>query len=148
MLNRLYKLRVLLQAVLLFQQHPASKTIDEHLQALKSQWSRLRQLTSRFPKNMLFASIKVIKDWHFDQFLAKGADKRTSLLRTIIDDANKIMADGDEDDQQLRQLRREVDDVKCLFDKFEKRLREQVGIKFNFFFESDFIVRRPLKTDR
>lgn len=79
----------------------------------------------RLRQNMIFATIKVVKGWDFDQFLAMGADQRNAIRRALNDDADKLLAEGDPNDPQLRRLRREMDEVNRLFDEFEKRARAE-----------------------
>ncbi|XP_031629797.1 dystonin isoform X13 [Contarinia nasturtii] len=79
----------------------------------------------RLRQNMIFATIKVVKGWDFDQFLAMGADQRNAIRRALNDDADKLLAEGDPADPQLRRLRREMDEVNKLFDDFEKRARAE-----------------------
>lgn len=79
----------------------------------------------RLRQNMIFATIKVVKGWDFDQFLAMGAEQRTAIRRALNDDADKLLAEGDPTDPQLRRLRREMDEVNRLFDEFEKRARAE-----------------------
>nr|XP_049464785.1 dystonin isoform X44 [Anopheles coluzzii] len=79
----------------------------------------------RLRQNMIFATIKVVKGWDFEQFLAMGAEQRTAIRRALNDDADKLLAEGDPADPQLRRLRREMDEVNRLFDEFEKRARAE-----------------------
>ncbi|XP_017464287.1 PREDICTED: dystonin isoform X11 [Rhagoletis zephyria] len=75
----------------------------------------------RLRQNMIFATIRVVKSWDFDQFLAMGSDQRSAIRRALNEDAEKLLSEGDSNDPQLRRLRREMDDVNRLFDEFEKR---------------------------
>lgn len=84
----------------------------------------------RLRQNMIFATIKVVKGWDFDQFLAMGAEQRTAIRRALNDDADKLLAEGDPNDPQLRRLRREMDEVNRLFDEFEKRARAEGKLKW------------------
>ncbi|XP_037914667.1 dystonin isoform X44 [Hermetia illucens] len=79
----------------------------------------------RLRQNMIFATIKVVKGWDFDQFLAMGPEQRTAIRRALNDDADKLLSEGDPADPQLRRLRREMDEVNRLFDEFEKRARAE-----------------------
>ncbi|XP_055530762.1 dystonin isoform X46 [Wyeomyia smithii] len=79
----------------------------------------------RLRQNMIFATIKVVKGWDFEQFLAMGAEQRTAIRRALNDDADKLLSEGDPADPQLRRLRREMDEVNRLFDEFEKRARAE-----------------------
>lgn len=79
----------------------------------------------RLRQNMIFATIKVVKGWDFDQFLAMGPEQRSAIRKALNDDAEKLLSEGDPADPQLRRLRREMDEVNRLFDEFEKRARAE-----------------------
>lgn len=79
----------------------------------------------RLRQNMIFATIKVVKGWDFDEFLRMGPEQRTAIRQALNDDADKLIAEGDPADPQLRRLRREMDEVNKLFDDFEKRARAE-----------------------
>lgn len=98
----------------------------------------------RLRQNMIFATIKVVKGWDFDQFLAMGADQRNAIRRALNDDADKLLAEGDPADPQLRRLRREMDEVNKLFDDFEKRARAEGNINF-FPFSNDKLKWQHMK---
>lgn len=93
----------------------------------------------RLRQNMIFATIRVVKSWDFDQFLAMGSDQRSAIRRALNEDAEKLLGEGDPNDPQLRRLRREMDEVNRLFDEFEKRANAEgkalcMFILFNFYF--------------
>lgn len=79
----------------------------------------------RLRQNMIFATIKVVKGWDFDEFLRMGAEQRTAIRQALNDDADRLIAEGDPADPQLRRLRREMDEVNRLFDDFERRARAE-----------------------
>ncbi|KAL9875799.1 dystonin-like protein short stop isoform 24-T27 [Glossina fuscipes fuscipes] len=79
----------------------------------------------RLRQNMIFATIRVVKSWDFDQFLAMGPEQRTAIRRALNDDADKLLSEGDPNDPQLRRLSREMEEVNRLFDEFEKRARAE-----------------------
>ncbi|GBP12017.1 Plectin [Eumeta japonica] len=81
----------------------------------------------RLRQNMIFATIRVVKGWDFDQFLAMGPEQRTAIRRALNDDADKLLSEGDPNDPQLRRLKREMDEVNRLFDEFEKRCKSRRG---------------------
>lgn len=76
-------------------------------------------------QNMIFATIKVVKSWDLAQFVAMGAEQRNAIRRALNEDADKLLAEGDPADPQLRRLRREMEEVNKLFDDFEKRARAE-----------------------
>lgn len=64
-----------------------------------------------------------------------GAEQRQAIRRALNEDAEKLLAEGDPADPQLRRLRREIDDVNRLFDEFERRARaegELGGLTLNY----------------
>lgn len=100
----------------------------------------------RLRQNMIFATIKVVKGWDFDQFLAMGADQRNAIRRALNDDADKLLQEGDPADPQLRRLRREMDEVNKLFDDFEKRARAEGEPASSYSFDARF--ERPRRSLR
>lgn len=79
----------------------------------------------RLRQNMIFATIRVVKGWDFEQFLAMGDEQRTAIRHALNEDAEKLLTEGDPNDPQLRRLRREMVEVNRLFDEFEKRARAE-----------------------
>ncbi|XP_050356015.1 dystonin isoform X22 [Nymphalis io] len=101
--------------------------------ALRNAYDRVIQLWQRkqlrMRQNMIFATIKVVKGWDFPQFVAMGSEQRQAIRRALNEDAEKLLAEGDPADPQLRRLRREIDDVNRLFDEFERRARAEEDSK-------------------
>ncbi|XP_055691757.1 dystonin isoform X3 [Lutzomyia longipalpis] len=147
---------------------PNAKAIEDaerlrkHFDHLIALWQK-KQL--RLRQNMIFATIKVVKDWDFDQFVAMGPEQRNAIRRALNDDADKLIAEGDPNDPQLRRLRREMDEVNAIFDEFEKRARAEeeskqasqrfleqcIAIKTNLESlarELEHIISSPLPRDR
>ncbi|XP_059607518.1 dystonin isoform X1 [Phlebotomus argentipes] len=147
---------------------PNAKAIEDaerlrkHFDRLIALWQK-KQL--RLRQNMIFATIKVVKDWDFEQFLAMGPEQRNAIRRALNDDADKLIAEGDPNDPQLRRLRREMDEVNAIFDEFEKRARAEeeskqasqrfleqcIAIKTNLESlarELEHIISSPLPRDR
>jgi len=54
-----------------------------------------------------------------------GQDQRNAIRKALNEDADKLLAEGDPNDPQLRRLRREMEEVNRLFDEFERRAREE-----------------------
>lgn len=88
----------------------------------------------RMRQNMIFATIKVVKGWDLPQFIAIGAEQRNAIRKALNEDADKLMAEGDPSDPQLRRLRREMDEVNRLFDELEKRARAEGKLYLNSYF--------------
>ncbi|XP_049879738.1 microtubule-actin cross-linking factor 1 isoform X17 [Pectinophora gossypiella] len=107
---------------------PCQEALDA-AQRLRNAYDRVIQLWQRkqlrMRQNMIFATIKVVKGWDFPQFVAMGAEQRQAIRRALNEDAEKLLAEGDPADPQLRRLRREIDEVNRLFDEFERRARAE-----------------------
>ncbi|XP_052759149.1 dystonin isoform X17 [Galleria mellonella] len=108
---------------------PPCQEAREAAARLRTAYDRVIQLWQRkqlrMRQNMIFATIKVVKGWDFPQFVAMGAEQRQAIRRALNEDAEKLLAEGDPADPQLRRLRREIDDVNRLFDEFERRARAE-----------------------
>ena len=75
----------------------------------------------RMRQNMIFATIKVVKSWDFQQFLSMGKEQRTAIRRALNEDSEKLIQEGEPNDPQLKRLQREIDEVNRLFDEWERR---------------------------
>uniref|UniRef100_A0A6P7F8X5 Dystonin isoform X26 n=1 Tax=Diabrotica virgifera virgifera TaxID=50390 RepID=A0A6P7F8X5_DIAVI len=108
---------------------PPDKDALDAADRLRRQYDRSLALWQkkqlRMRQNMIFATIKVVKGWDLPQFIAIGAEQRNAIRKALNEDADKLMAEGDPSDPQLRRLRREMDEVNRLFDEFEKRARAE-----------------------
>ncbi|KAI4467607.1 envoplakin [Holotrichia oblita] len=108
---------------------PPDKEAIDATERLRRQYDRSLLLWQkkqlRMRQNMIFVTIKVVKGWDLPQFIAIGADQRNAIRTALNEDADKLFAEGDPSDPQLRRLRREMDEVNRLFDEFEKRARAE-----------------------
>ncbi|XP_044737986.1 dystonin isoform X15 [Chrysoperla carnea] len=108
---------------------PPDKEALDAAERLRRQFDRSIALWQkkqlRMRQNMIFATIKVVKSWDLAQFVAMGAEQRNAIRRALNEDADKLLAEGDPADPQLRRLRREMEEVNKLFDDFERRARAE-----------------------
>lgn len=108
---------------------PPDKDALDAVDRLQRQYDRSIALWQkkqlRMRQNMIFATIKVVKGWDLPQFIAIGAEQRNAIRKALNEDADKLIAEGDPNDPQLRRLRREMDEVNRLFDEFERRARAE-----------------------
>uniref|UniRef100_A0ABD2XTK8 Calponin-homology (CH) domain-containing protein n=1 Tax=Trichogramma kaykai TaxID=54128 RepID=A0ABD2XTK8_9HYME len=85
-------------------------------------WQR-KQL--RLRQSMIFATIKVVKDWSLQQFIDMGEEQRDAIRRALNEDANKLLKEGDPLDPHLRRLKREISDINRLLDEYRKRVKAE-----------------------
>lgn len=85
-------------------------------------WQR-KQIHLR--RNMILATIKVVREWSFDHFVALGFEQRNSIRRALNDDSDKVWAESDPADPQLIRLKQEIIEVNRLFDEFERRANSE-----------------------
>lgn len=81
-------------------------------------WQR-KQIQLR--RNMILATIRVVKGWSFEHFLALGYEQRNAIRRALNEDSDKVLAEADPTDSQIIRLKQEVIEVNRLFDDFEQR---------------------------
>ena len=104
---------------------PPDKEALDAVERIRRQYDRTvtlwqkKQLKMR--QNMIFATVKVVRSWEINQFLAMGAEQRNAIRRALNEDAEKLIQEGDPNDPALRRLRREIDEVNRLFDEFERK---------------------------
>ncbi|XP_017796312.1 PREDICTED: microtubule-actin cross-linking factor 1 [Habropoda laboriosa] len=112
-----------------FSLHPPDKEALDAAERLQRQYDRSVALWQRkqlrLRQNMIFATIKVVKDWDLPYFLALGQDQRTAIRNALNEDAKELLSEGDPADPQLRRLKREMAEVNKLFDELEKRARAE-----------------------
>ena len=70
---------------------------------------------------MIFATIKVVKLWDFEQYLSMDKETRTNIRRALNQDAEKLIQEGEANDPQLRRLEREIAEVNRHLDEWERR---------------------------
>jgi dystonin len=103
---------------------PDSEAVDR-AEKLKRYYDRVITLWQkkhlRMRQNMIFATIKVVKSWDFQQFLSMGKEQRTAIRRALNEDSEKLIQEGEPNDPQLKRLQREIDEVNRLFDEWERR---------------------------
>lgn len=80
-------------------------------------------------RNMIIATIRVVKEWSFEHFLAMGYEQRNAIRRALNEDSDKVLAESDPADPQLKRLKQEMIEVNRLFDEFERRANSEG--KFN-----------------
>lgn len=80
-------------------------------------------------RNMILATIRVVKEWSFDHFLGMGYEQRNAIRRALNEDSDKVLAESDPTDLQLKRLKQEMIEVNRLFDEFERRANSEG--KFN-----------------
>lgn len=81
-------------------------------------WQR-KQIQLR--RNMILATIRVVREWTFEHYLALGYEQRNAIRRALNEDSDKVLAEADPTDPQIVRLKQEVIEVNRLFDDFEKR---------------------------
>lgn len=80
-------------------------------------------------RNMILATIRVVKEWSFEHFLSMGYEQRNAIRRAVNEDSDKVLAESDPADPQLKRLKQEMIEVNRLFDEFERRANSEG--KFN-----------------
>jgi hypothetical protein len=89
-------------------------TLEKIIEMWQSKQIKLR-------RNMIFATIRVVKEWTFQQFVEMGYEQRTAIRKALNDDGDKIFYECDASDPQLKRLKMEMKEVNILFEEFEQR---------------------------
>lgn len=96
----------------------AAEKLKRHYDRVITLWQKKHL---RMRQNMIFATIKVVKSWDFQQFLSMGKEQRTAIRRALNEDSEKLIQEGEPNDPQLKRLEREIAEVNRLFDEWERR---------------------------
>ncbi|XP_023339664.1 dystonin isoform X21 [Eurytemora carolleeae] len=111
-------------AVMFLLPPPDQEAIDT-AEKLKRHYDRVITLWQkkhlRMRQNMIFATIKVVKSWDYQQYISMDKETRTNIRRALNEDADKLIQEGEPNDPQLRRLEREIAEVNRLFDEWERR---------------------------
>lgn len=76
-------------------------------------------------RNIILATIRVVKEWSFEHFVAMGFEQRSAIRRALYEDSDKILAESDPSDPQLMRLKQEMIEVNRVFDDFERRANSE-----------------------
>jgi len=107
---------------------PDQEAIDT-AEKLKRHYDRVITLWQkkhlRMRQNMIFATIKVVKSWDFQQYISMEKEQRIAIRRALNEDSDKLIQEGEPNDPQLKRLQREIDEVNRLFDEWERRAAQE-----------------------
>ncbi len=108
---------------------PPDAEAIETAEKLKRHYDRVITLWQkkhlRMRQNMIFATIKVVKSWDFQQYMSMEKEQRIAIRRALNEDSEKLIQEGDPNDPQLKRLQREIEEVNRLFDEWERRAAEE-----------------------
>jgi dystonin len=76
-------------------------------------------------RNMILATIRVVREWSFEHFIALGYEQRNAIRRALNEDSDKVLAEIDPADPQIVRLKQEMIEVNRLFDDFERRANSE-----------------------
>ena len=122
---------------------PPDQEAIETAEKLKRHYDRVITLWQkkhlRMRQNMIFATIKVVKSWDFQQYMSMEKEQRIAIRRALNEDSDKLIQEGKQkfyftkksnfngfftgepNDPQLKRLQREIEEVNRLFDEWERR---------------------------
>ena len=125
---------------------PPDQEAIETAEKLKRHYDRVITLWQkkhlRMRQNMIFATIKVVKSWDFQQYMSMEKEQRIAIRRALNEDSDKLIQEGEHkfhftknskiqiltvfftgepNDPQLKRLQREIEEVNRLFDEWERR---------------------------
>lgn len=76
-------------------------------------------------RNMILATIRVVKEWSFEHFLALGSEQRNAIRRALNEDSDKVLVETNPTDVQIMKLKQEMIEVNRLFVEFERRANSE-----------------------
>ena len=125
---------------------PPDQEAIETAEKLKRHYDRVITLWQkkhlRMRQNMIFATIKVVKSWDFQQYMSMEKEQRIAIRRALNEDSEKLIQEGEPNDPQLKRLQREIEEVNRLFDEWERRYKKS----FNYKLPQNFQFNSTLKT--
>ena len=97
----------------------------------------------RLRQNMIFATVRVVKEWSFEHFLALGYEQRTTIRRALNDDSDKVLYESDPNDPHLIRLKQEMIEVNRLLEEFEKRANNDGKLQLIYYFKLKARLFKP-----
>merc|ERR1711899_391700 len=87
---------------------PPDQEAIETTEKLKRHYDRVITLWQkkhlRMRQNMIFATIKVVKSWDFQQYMSMEKEQRIAIRRALNEDSDKLIQEGEPNDPQLKRL--------------------------------------------
>lgn len=112
---------------------PPNEEATELVNKLRLSQSKMIELWQKkqiqLRRNMILATIRVVREWSFEHFLGLGYEQRSAIRRALNEDSDKVLSESDPADPQLTRLKQEMIEVNRLFDEFERRANSEG--KFN-----------------
>lgn len=112
---------------------PPNEEATELVNKLRLSQSKMIELWQKkqiqLRRNMILATIRVVREWSFEHFLGLGYEQRNAIRRALNEDSDKVLSESDPADPQLSRLKQEMIEVNRLFDEFERRANSEG--KFN-----------------
>uniref|UniRef100_A0A914UJG8 SH3 domain-containing protein n=1 Tax=Plectus sambesii TaxID=2011161 RepID=A0A914UJG8_9BILA len=95
-----------------FRLPPPDERLSAYLQRLQALFERLRKLWAKKHQlvrfNMVLNTMRTIRNWDLDTFLAIDPDQREAIMKALNDDANKLLSEMDPNDPLAMRLREEL----------------------------------------
>ncbi|CAD5205428.1 unnamed protein product [Bursaphelenchus okinawaensis] len=91
---------------------PPDNRISDFLIRLRAQFDRLRRLWEqkirRIRYNMILNTMRTVRNWNLEAFLAIPPEQRDEIIRALNEDAQKLLSELPEDDPMYRRLAEEL----------------------------------------